>query len=150
MKTGTRGRSRTKSSAAAAPVPEAVLDLVLVQTGEDGKPSACLQWKPPANMTKPNDISHYYIQISSKLSNEVLEEKEVEGATQLNFPTDMYLEPLRDYIFAVRTVNCNEEVGDLSMVEGCIGMCGSISIGQIRTDWWSSTRKTPITKDSDL
>jgi hypothetical protein len=114
-----RSRSGTRTS---EQIPEAVLDLVLVQTGQkEGKPSASLQWKPPANITKPN--IKYCIKISSKLSNEVLKDLEVSG-TRLDFPGpgDDYLEPLFTYIFAVQASN-QDVRGDWNMIEGSIGVC---------------------------
>lgn len=103
-------------------VPEAVQDLVLVQGQDCSKPSASLQWRPPANLLDSQDVSYYYIRISSKLSSQVLREIEVKGATtRLDFPGDEYLEPLHEYIFAVQAMGCSHVRGDWNMLDAVIG-----------------------------
>lgn len=114
--TSTRSRSGTQR------VPEPVQDLVLVQGPQNGKPSASLQWKPPANLTAPQ-VSHYCVRISSGVSNQVLREIELNGiTTRMEFPGDEYLEPLCQYIFAVLAIGYNNVRGDWSMLDGTIGM----------------------------
>lgn len=101
--------------------PEAVQNLVLVQGQDSSKASASLQWGPPANLPGSQDVGHYYIKISSKLSSQVLREMEVKGVTtRLDFPRDEHLEPLYEYIFAVQAVS-GGHVGDWNMLDGVIG-----------------------------
>lgn len=118
----TRSRSGTRSPSIKSPVPEAVQNLVLVQS-PNGEPSASLRWELPANLTSPQDVSQYCIRISSRVSNEVLWDLKVEGSkTQLDFPQDKNVEPLCDYIFGVQAMGPNHVCGDWSMLDGCIGM----------------------------
>lgn len=103
--------------------PEPVQDLILLQS-KDGQPSASLQWKPPANFTNPEDLIHYSVRISSKLTSKVLRDFEVKGiTTQVDFNRGEQhdrLEPLREYIFAVHATSSTHIAGDMSMIEGSI------------------------------
>lgn len=104
--------------------PEPVQDLILLQS-EDEQPSASLRWKPPANFTDPEDLSHYSVRISYTLTSKVLRDFEVKGSTtQVDFNRGQEhdrLEPLRGYIFAVHAVSSSRIPGDMSMIEGSIG-----------------------------
>ena len=95
-----------------------------MQTG-NGHPSGSLRWQAPANLPSYGSVSHYYIKVSSKISNKVLKEMKVQGTTtQVSFQGDEYLEPLCEYIFAVCAISQSRIIGDWNMVEGLIGAGG--------------------------
>lgn len=105
-------------------VPEPVQDLTVEQSSSDAAPptAVTLSWRAPANFSAPNDVSHYYIKVSSKISNKVLKELEVKGdTTRVEFSGKDALEPLQTYIFGVQALGSNRSTGDWNMVEGFVG-----------------------------
>ena len=64
----------------------------------------------------------YYIKISSKISNQVLRETEVDGNTmEIELSEKDKVEPLEEYIFSVQAKGSNDVIGDLNMVDGFVG-----------------------------
>lgn len=88
-----------------------------------GQPHAVsLTWQPPPNFSAPKEVSHYYVKVSSKISNRVLKELEVSGeSVEVDLSGDDPLEPLQEYIFAVQALGCNHQPGDWNMVDGFVG-----------------------------
>lgn len=98
-----------------------MLDLEVTQNPK--QPSITLRWAPPANFSRPNAILCYSVKVSSKITNLVLKEVELDGeTTEVTFSGRDGLEPLQDYLFAVWAVGSNHVSGEWSMVEGFLGM----------------------------
>lgn len=116
-------RSRSASRSPEQVLPEAVQDLMVIQTtGSEEHPSVALTWTPPANCSRPRDISHYCIRVSSKLSEDVLRQKEVKAEVrEVEFSGDDSLEPLQEYVFAVQAIGHYHAMGEWNEVDGFVG-----------------------------
>ncbi len=101
-------------------VPEMVQGLEVTQL--PGQQLAMsVSWKPPQNVSSPQDISHYYIRVSSKITSKVVRNLELEGSiTEVEVGEKDGMEPLHEYIFAVQALSCDHKPGDWSMTEGII------------------------------
>lgn len=121
-------RSRSTSRSPDLGTPEPVQDLTVLQADSTAPPfqvTITLKWNPPENFSRPKDVGHYYIKVSSKISNKVLKELEVNGyTTSVEFNGNDALEPLQTYIFAVQAMGSNHVTGDWNMVEGFVGKSG--------------------------